>query len=269
MRVPGRARLRWLLVVGLSSLIAACATAPMRGSPERQAASEGATLRAQVHTDLAANYYLRGQYAVALQELSEAQEADASYAPSYNMLGLVHAALREDARAEDSFRSAIARSPQYSEAHNNFGLFLCQRDRAAEARQHFETALANPLYAAPEKALSNAGACMLKVGDLAAAEGYFQRATLRAPTHAPAQLGLAEVNFRLDRWLAARALLRRLTELAEADAQALWLGVRIERRLGDREAEANYGAQLRRRFPTAIQTQWLLTGRYDQMGGLL
>lgn len=255
----------WLLLA-----LAGCAApqAPIQSSPETRAASRS-DIRAQVHTDLAASYYLREQYAVALQELTEALKVDAGYAPAYNMLGLVHGALREDAKAEESFRRAIERSPHYSEAHNNYGMFLCQRKRMKEARERFESALANPLYASPEKALSNAGACTLAQADLDAAEMYYQRAILRAPQHASAQLGMAEVNFRQGRWLAARALLRQLTEQSEVGAQALWLGVRIERRLGDREAEANYGAQLRRRFPVSMQTQWLITGQYDEMGGLL
>ncbi|MDO9226675.1 MAG: type IV pilus biogenesis/stability protein PilW [Pseudomonadota bacterium] len=255
----------WLLLA-----LAGCAApqAPMQSSPETRPASRS-DIRAQVHTDLAANYYLREQYAVSLQELTAALKVDSGYAPAYNMLGLVHGALREDARAEENFRRALERSPQYSEAHNNFGLFLCQRKRMKEARERFESALNNPLYASPEKALSNAGACSLEQGDLDAAEMYYKRATLRAPNHASAQLGLAEVNYRQGRWLAARVMLRQLTEQSEVGAQALWLGVRIERRLGDREAEANYGAQLRRRFPVSMQTQWLITGQYDEMGGLL
>jgi type IV pilus assembly protein PilF len=258
-------RITFLLLLAL----AGCAAQHGReSSPEAQPTS-GGDFRAQVHTDLAANYYLRAQYAVALQELANALKADAGYAPAYNMLGLVHGELREDQRADENFRRAIERSPQFSEAHNNYGLFLCQRKRMKEAREHFEAALANALYASPEKALSNAGACSLEQGDLAAAEMYYLRATKRAPNHATAQLGMAEVHYRQGRWLAARALLRQLTELAEVSPQALWLGVRIERRLGDREAEANYGAQLRRRYPESMQTQWLITSQYDQMGSLL
>lgn len=254
-----------LMLFGLAGCVAQPAS---NSSPEARPAG-GTDFRAQVHTDLAANYFLRAQHAVALQELAQALKADPGYAPAYNMLGLVYAELREDQRAEENFRRAIERSPQFSEAHNNFGQFLCQRKRMQEARQHFETALANPLYSSPEKALSNAGACSLEQGDLATAEMYYTRAVRRAPNHASAHLGLAEAQFRQDRWLGARALLRQLTEQAEVSAQALWLGVRIERRLGDREAEANYGAQLRRRYPESMQTQWLITSQYDQMGSLL
>jgi type IV pilus assembly protein PilF len=249
--------------------LAGCAAQPVvEGNPEaipRSASDQ----RAKVHTDLAANYYVRAQYDIALQELAEALKADPGYAPAYNMLGVVHGELREDKRAEESFRRAIELSPQFSEAHNNYGLFLCQRKRMKEAREHFEAALANPLYASPEKALTNAGACSLEQGDLAGAEIYFLRATKRAPNHVSAQLGLAEVDFRQGRWLAARAQLRKLGEQAELNAQGLWLGVRVERRLGDREAEANYAVQLHRRYPESMQTQWLITGQYDQMGSLL
>jgi type IV pilus assembly protein PilF len=257
-----------LMLLALMAL-AGCAARPVdSGSPEARPASSS-DIRAQVHTDLAANYYLRAQYAVALQELAEALKANDGYAPAYNMLGLVHGELREDQRAEENFRRALKLLPQFSDAHNNFGLFLCQRKRLKEAREHFEAALANPLYATPEKALTNAGACSLEQNDLVSAEMYYQRAILRAPNHVSAELGMAEVHFRQGRWLAARALLRQLTEQTEVSAQALWLGVRIERRLGDREAEANYGAQLRRRYPVSMQTQWLITGQYDQMGSLL
>lgn len=257
----------WLWIVPL--LLAGCATPPAgEGNPETSATS-GSALRAQVHTDLAANYYLRGQYAVALEELREALSTLPNHAPAHNILGLVHAELREDAAAEQHFRRALELAPGYSEGHNNFGMYLCQRKRMKEGMAHFESALTNPLYASPEKAQSNAGACALEMGDMAAAEMYFQRASKRAPKHVPALLGLAETQFRQGRWLPARGLLRQLSELGDLSAQALWLGVRVERKLGDREAEAGYGAQLRRRFPDAMPTQWLLTGQYEQMGSLL
>ena len=38
------------------------------------------------------------------------------------------------------------------------------------------------------------------------------------------------------------------------------LAVRIERRMGDRNSEASYGMQLRKRFPDARETQLLLRG---------
>jgi type IV pilus assembly protein PilF len=251
-------------------LLIGCAGQQPAGSvsPETRSTSED-NPAARIHTELGAGYFARGQLAIALQELKKALDADNGYAPAYNILGLVHGELREDKQAEENFRRAIDLSPNYSEANNNYGLFLCQRGRVPESLARFEVALSNPLYATPEKALANAGSCILEKGDLAQAEVYFIRAMKRSPNLASAQLGMAEVDYRNGRWLAARGLLRKLGAGAELGAQALWLGVRVERRMGDREAEASYGAQLRRRFPESMQTQWLITGQYDQAGSLL
>jgi type IV pilus assembly protein PilF len=42
--------------------------------------------------------------------------------------------------------------------------------------------------------------------------------------------------------------------------EALWLGVRVENRLGDRDSEASYAAQLHRRFPESNETKMLMSG---------
>lgn len=259
------------LMIALLGLLAGCASNQTGDKVGGWSSSEEHP-SARLHTELGAGYYSRGQYAVALQELRTALAADAGYAPAYSILGLVHAELREDAQAEEQFKRSIQLAPQYSEAHNNYGVFLCQRKRVAEAMQSFESALNNPLYATPEKALANAGNCALEKPDLAQAEMYFVRALKRAPNQATALLGMAEVHFRQGRWLAARSLLRQHNAQVGDEAlsaQALWLGVRAERKLGDREAEANYGAQLRRHHPESMQAQWLMTSQYDQAGNLI
>lgn len=250
-------------------VLTACAPLPPGGParPTSGGASGQENLSAKIHTELGAGYYARGQYAVALEELHKAFEAEPNYAPAFSILGLVRAELREDREAEAAFRRALELRPGFSEAENNFGFFLCRRGRIDEALGYFEAALKNPLYTTPETALTNAGACSLRKGDLAGAENHFIRALKRAPSLAGALEGMADVDFRQGRFLASRGKLRQLNELGELSAQALWLGVRIERLLNDKNAEASYATQLRRRFPEAMQTQWMIMGQYDQLGG--
>ena len=261
----------FVLAAAIVSVLLVSGCAPMAPGQGGDAGGGGASdnPRAKIHTELAAGYYARGQYAVALDELNKAQEAEPRYAPAFNILGLVRAELREDAQAESAFQRAIALLANYSEAHNNYGMYLCQRRRLDEALEQFEFALRNPLYATPETALANAAACSLAKGDIAKAESYFIRASKRAPGLSAAVLGMAEVDFRQGRFLAARLKLRQLSNSSELSAQALWLGVRVEHAMGDRAAEASYASQLSRRFPDAMQTQWLLMGQYEQNGGLL
>jgi len=44
-------------------------------------------------------------------------------------------------------------------------------------------------------------------------------------------------------------------------AEQLWLAVRISRKTGDRNAEASYGLQLRKRFPDARETELMMSGK--------
>ena len=262
-----------LLVGVLLVVLAGCAQAPHSSDSTGASGENGGAgqenQRARIHTELGAGYYARGQYAVALDAIAKALSIEPNYAAAYSILGLVRAELREDQKAEEAFKRALSLDSKYSEAHNNFGLFLCQRGRHEEGLKHFDQSLNDPLYSTPEKALVNAGACSLAKGNIDLAESFFVRAIKRAPNYFGSVQGMAEIDFRRGRWLAARNKLRQLSQSAELGAQALWLGVRVERALGDRAAEASYDAQLRRRFPDAMQTQWLLLGQFEQGGGLL
>ncbi|TCJ17912.1 type IV pilus biogenesis/stability protein PilW [Parasulfuritortus cantonensis] len=248
-------------------VLGGCAAQPgTQPAGQDSAAMESASPRARVHTELAALYYTRRQFAISLQELQEALQADGAYAPAYNMSGLVHAELLEDKQAEADFLRSLELAPQYAEAHNNYGYFLCTRKRRDEAMAQYELAWKNPLYPTPERALANAGLCALRAGNLDEAENYAKRALVRAEYQPQATLVMAEIHLRRGNAPMARSLLRQVEAHGGLDAGALWLAVKVERASGNREAEASYGLQLRRSYPEAPETAWLLNSQYDMPG---
>ena len=257
-------------LLALPLLLAACAQTPVQQQPHQGSDTEmldAVNNRARIHTELAAQYYARRQYSVSLEELRQALNADSNYAPAYNMLGLLHDALLEYKEAEDNFLHAIRIAPMYSEAHNNYGYFLCSRKRYQEALTQFELAWKNPLYATPEMALANAGQCALRMGKVDEAENYARRALVRDPNQGTALMTLAEIQYRQGNLPMARSLLSQADTRGHLDAAALWLGVRLERKDGNREAAAEYGARLRREFPDSQESGWLLSGRFDMQEG--
>jgi type IV pilus assembly protein PilF len=46
-------------------------------------------------------------------------------------------------------------------------------------------------------------------------------------------------------------------------AEALWLGLRIERKLGNRVAEGGFASQLRSRYPSSAEYQEFLKGNFE------
>jgi type IV pilus assembly protein PilF len=89
-------------------------------------------------------YLQQGRLDVALEEFSLASKIEPSYAAAYNGLGLVQAALGQDAVAELNFKKAVQLEPLNSEAHNNYGSFLCARNRLDESIKEFMAALKTP-----------------------------------------------------------------------------------------------------------------------------
>ncbi len=215
--------------------------------------------RAKAHTELGAAYLQQKKYEIALEEFTLASNVDASFASAYNGLGLVNAALGKDAAAELNFKKSIQLDPANSEAHNNYGSFLCARNRADESIVEFLTALKNPLYATPATAYTNAGICALRKKDSVSAENYLQRALAIEPLSQVAAYQLATIQFKRNDALAAKKTLQNIM-LGQTGPEILWLAIQIERSLGAADAEASYALELRFKYPDSEQTK-LLQGR--------
>jgi type IV pilus assembly protein PilF len=236
-------------------------TGPPPSAPlDRSGEEAQSRTRARVHTELAAGYYELGSMSVALDEVRLALKADYGYGPAYNVAGLIYAALREERLAQENFQRALRINPVDSEANNNYGQYLCDRRREAEALKYFHAALANPLYSTPERAYVNAGVCVRRRGDVAAAEDYFLKALRARPTQPQALYQLADIAYSRKAYEQAKQYLVRLEQVSMPNAEVLWLALRVERRLGDRNAEAAFGTQLRRQFPDSKEARALLAG---------
>ena len=124
----------------------------------------------------------------------------------------------------------------------------------------FNAAVKDPLYATPEMAYLNAGTCLLKKKDEKNAEVYLQKALQIQPLLHQAAYQLALIQFNRGEYEQARkSLVNALVSNPTADT--LWLGIRIERKLGDKDAESSYALQLRRKYPNSEQTKALLSGQ--------
>ncbi len=247
--------MRLYQLIILAILFSGCSSNSTNLPPERALAS------AKIHTELAASYFERKQYSIALQEIDTALKARSNYAPAFNVRGLIHLTLREDKLAEADFLQSLKLDETDSITHNNYGWFLCQRGREAESIPQFLEAINNPLYATPELAYVNAGRCSAKMGKLADADEYFQRALVRAPNLPEALFGLADVCLAKHDFTGAKANFLKYTQhVSELSPADLWLAVRIERKVGDRNSEQSYALQLQKRFPDSHETQMLLHG---------
>lgn len=262
----------WIVIGALA--VAACSSLGLPGSVKskvseeetdsrRPTAPRDARTRAKIHTELGSLYLQSGNLAVALQELLIAIDIDPDYAKAYGTRALAHYGIRENDLAERDFQRALSLDPSDPETSNNYGWFLCQIGRGTEGITYLQRALKNPLYETPERAYLNAGACYARLGDLVRAEIFVQQSLRLAPGNQQAMLQLAEISFRRGDAALASEQLADLLRLGEPGPETLWLLVRVERSLGNRQAEARYSSQLRRKFPLSPETEELLKGNFE------
>jgi type IV pilus assembly protein PilF len=241
------------------SLLAGCASSGGGADGTPQLDSTHAQASARIHTELAATYYDRTQYGVALQEVAAALHAVDDFAPAFNVRALVRVALHEDDKANEDFLHSLRLDNSNSDTHNNYGWFLCKRGHFKEAIKQFQEALSNPLYATPEMTYTNLGNCYKQAGQFKNAEDNLQRALALRPDMPQALYGLAELSYAGGNYPVANSYFKRYEQAGtELSAEQLWLAVRIQRKLNDYNSEASYALQLRKRFPNAPETQTML-----------
>jgi type IV pilus assembly protein PilF len=219
--------------------------------------------RARIHTELGAAYFERGNMGVALDELRTAIAADPSFAPAYNVLGLVHMDLKEMALAQQNFERAVRINPNDPDSNHNYGWFLCQTGQEEQSLRYFLAAIKNPLYATPQKSYAIAGVCAMRKQRDGDAIDYLERALRLDPNYPPALLSMANLKYRRGELSQARELIGRYNKLLEPTAESLWLALRIEHKLGEQSAESNYATQLRRRFAGSPESKDLSRGNYE------
>lgn len=263
-----RSILASMLAASAVLLLAGCGSTPIFGGGSQAPAAKpvatelpkppdpkpDAKEAARLRIELASLYLSRGSIGPALEEATSASKLDPDNAQAFNLLGLIHMQTREDPQAIASFERALRVSPADPDVNNNYGWFLCERGRPLESIRLFQTALRSPLYANADRTLANAGVCSRRGGDEAGARRFFDEALALQPAQPVALFHLADMDFAAGRPLQARKLLERLMQAAPPTPEVLWLGVRVERTLGDRKAESLYAQQLRRLFPSAPET---------------
>lgn len=243
-----------ILVAGMVS-ISGCTTVPggVSGSgwgsekPMSQDESE-ARRRAHIRLELAANYFESGQTTVALDEVKQSLATDPTYADAYNLRGLIYMRLNDYAQAEDNFRLALNIRSNDSGILHNYAWLLCQQEKYAEADQQFDRVLTNPTYAARSKTLMAQGLCRARAGENEKAEKALAKSYELDAGNPIVAYNLASLLLQRGDLVRAQFYIRRLNNSDLANAESLWLGIKVEHALGDSVALRQLASQLKRRF---------------------
>ena len=259
----------WACMLVLSAVVGGCATrapAPAGASADILTESDEpeSRKRARIRMELAVGYFEQGKTNIALDELKQVIVADPTFPDAYNLRGLIYMRLNDFRQAEDSFRRAVALNPRDANSHHNYGWLLCQQARYTDSYQQFELAMANPLYADRAKTLMALGVCQARGGQRAEAERSLARAYELDAGNPVTGFNLANLLYQRGEYQRAQFYIRRLNNSELANAETLWLGIRVERRMNDRVAMEQLADQLRRRFPASREAAAYARGAFNE-----
>lgn len=220
--------------------------------------------RARIRLELAVGYFEQGQTTIALDELKQSMAADPNYAEAYSLRGLIYMRLNDFRISEESFRKSLTINPRDSNVMHNLGWLLCQQARYPEAEQLFSQALSNPQYGERAKTFRAQGLCQARAGLRAEAERSLLKSYEFDAGNPVTAYNLATLLFQRGDYVRAQFYLRRLNNTEVANAESLWLGVRAERRMENREAMLQLAAQLLKRFPQSREASAYQLGKFDE-----
>ena len=212
---------------------------------------------AEVNLQLGVEYMQRGQDDVALSRLRKALTIDENYADAHNAIAVMYQKLGQTAMATKHYERALVLEPLNSDILNNYGQYLCQQDRVAEAEKAFLRAVDNPIYRKPEFPYTNAAICVLRHKQYDKAKKYLTKALQLKPDFDVALFQMARLLYDSKQYAEAQGYLKRYVDAAPHYPQSLLLGIQIARALNDKNTEASYSMLLRSKFPNAPEIQQL------------
>ncbi|MCF6753852.1 type IV pilus biogenesis/stability protein PilW [Pseudomonas stutzeri] len=240
-----------LLLAGLTGCVSTGTVDPLKTEEGRQQARDA-------YIQLGIGYVQQGTASRAKTPLRKALELDPRSADAHAALALVFQTEMENELADKHYREALV-SRRDARILNNYGSFLFEQKRYAEALERFTQASEDNLYPERARVFQNMGMTALKLNQPEQAEKYFTRA-LRLDSRQPgALLELALMAYDAKQYVPAKAYYDSYSQLAEQNARSLLLGIRLADIHGDRDRAASLALQLKRLYPGTAEYQQYLS----------
>jgi type IV pilus assembly protein PilF len=245
--------LKPLFIVVLCAILLACTSAQ-----EREYEEKNKYRIADTNVRLGVGYLRQGRVEAALEKLLKALKAVPDYPEAHSSIALIYERLGETEKAGNHYRQALEIKPEDGPIHNNYAVYLCNTGKPLEAEKHFLQAIKSRGYRTLAQALENLGVCAMQIPDIEKAETYLRQALQMDKRLPGALLQMARVSYEKGRFMSGRAYLQRYQEVTAMGPEGLWLGIQVEKKLGDTNAVREYEARLFKKYPDSNETRKLL-----------
>ncbi|MDM3870127.1 type IV pilus biogenesis/stability protein PilW [Porticoccus sp. W117] len=200
--------------------------------------------------DLGFRYIGRNNLEKARFHLSKALNIDPKSARANTGFALIYNKEGESELADKHFRRALSGSGKNTQARFYYAVFLLEKQRIDEARAQLAKVTKDVDFNNRALAFLSLGQVETKLGNAQAARAAFDKALRLNGNMALAYLEIAELEYTDGNYQNSFNYLSNYRRLVpRPNARSLWLGVRVEHRRNNRDAEDSYGLALEKMFP--------------------
>lgn len=242
---------RSLLLIALCAVASGCITTEEGGLPDPAPDRE----RVQAQLDLARGYLANRDWNRARGPLQKALEIDPRSSEAHVLQAVLYQAENEPALAERSLKRALSYEPANPIALNNYGTFLYERGRFAEAEVQLAKVAADTEYPRRAQSYENLGLVRRKLDDNQGALEALERAVELNSRQARAHLELADIRLQQGNLASAQTHFDYFRRLARQTARSLCLGMQLSAAAGDSDGIASYGLALANLFPDSAEAR--------------
>lgn len=180
------------------------------------ATKENNKTKALLRLELGTTYLMRGNYPLALQELTTAESLDPDNAIIQNNLGLAYLVREKYDKAEFCLKKALLLKSDYTDARNNLGRLYIDVGLLNKAINELELAANDLTYEQPEKSWSNLGEAYFKARKYELAKKAFKRSLKDRRESCHSMNFYGRSLFELEEYAAAADTLDRAVTLCES-----------------------------------------------------
>ncbi len=177
-----------------------------------------------------------------------------SFAPNsvevYTAFAHYYETVGEDEQTIQSYEKALSIKPDDANTLNNYGVYLCRKERLDDAEKQFLRAINVPTYLRVSESYENLAFCQLGALNFEKAEVYLDKAIDHSPSNSSALYQMMRLQYAIGEYKTAKLYSKRYEKAARRfNAEFLALAYKIYTKLGETKIASNYGNMLVKMHP--------------------
>lgn len=221
---------------------------------------------AETYVALGVGYIQSENLPMARKKIERALEINDEYAAAHSAMGLYWMNRGEPELAKEKFETALDIDDDHSPSNYHYGRFLLLQKNDPAACDYLAKAAKDVDYDARIIAYEDLGTCYYRFDQQRKAIDAFERAWTINSDSTVSCLNLAGIYFERNRLDLATRWFQRFERIIQDNgvqhsAESLYLGARIGKASGDKDAQASYAFKLRKRFPNSEEYQSYRSGK--------